>query len=151
MSMDVTLPSTPIALTEATVQEFKARLRGQLISPGDAGYEAACRVYNGMINRHPRLIAGCVDAADVIECVKFAGQQHLPLAVRGGGHNGAGLGTCDDGLVIDLSPMRGVRVDPAAKTVRAEGGCTLGDVDHATHAFGQATPFGIMSTTGVAA
>jgi FAD/FMN-containing dehydrogenase len=87
--------------------------------------------------------------ADVIAAVNFARDHHLTLAVRGGGHHGAGLGICDDGLVIDLAGMRGVRVDPAAKTVRAEGGCTLGDVDHATQAFGLATPFGIMSTTGV--
>ena len=90
------------------------------------------------------------NVADVIAAVNFARDHELLLAVRGGGHNGGGLGVCDDGLVIDLSGMRSVRVDPVAKTVRAEGGCTLGDVDHATHAFGLAMPFGIMSTTGVA-
>jgi FAD/FMN-containing dehydrogenase len=102
-----------------------------------------------MIDRHPALIARCVSVTDVITAVNFARSQDLTVAVRGGGHNGGGLGTCDDGLVIDLSLMRGVRVDPAAHTARAEGGCLLGDVDHATHAFGLATPFGIMSTTGV--
>ena len=149
MSAEVAIPSTQFAFSQSTLQEFKARLRGQVISPGDDGYAAARRVYNGMIDRHPGLIARCVDAADVIQCVNFAREQRLPLAVRGGGHNGAGFGTVDDGIVIDLSAMRGVRVDPAAKTVRAEGGCLLGDVDHATHAHGLATPFGILSTTGV--
>lgn len=136
-------------LDDAAVQAFAAALRGKLILPSDPEYEAARRVYNGMIDRHPALIACCANVADVITAVNFARDQHLTVAIRGGGHNGGGLGTCDDGLVIDLSLMRGVRVDPAARTVRAEGGCLLGDVDHATHAFGLATPFGIMSTTGV--
>src|SRR5262245_59179108 len=136
-------------LPEAAVQELTSRLRGELIRRGDAGYDAAQQVYNGMIKKRPALIARCANAADVISAVNFAREHDLTLAVRGCGHNGAGFGTCDDGLVIDLSPMHGVRVDPAARTVRAEGGCTLGDVDHATHAFGLATPFGIMSTTGV--
>ena len=102
-----------------------------------------------MIDKQPALIARCVDVADVIAAVNFAREHELTLAVRGGGHNGAGLGTCDDGLVIDLSRMKGMRVDPAARTVRVEGGCTWGEVDHATHAFGLATPSGIISTTGV--
>jgi hypothetical protein len=103
-----------------------------------------------MIDRRPRLIARCVDVADVIASVNFARDHRLLLAVRCGGHNGAGLGSCDDGLVIDLSMMKGVRVDPAARTVRVGPGCTSGDVDHATHAFGLAVPFGIVSSTGVA-
>lgn len=102
-----------------------------------------------MIDRYPRLIARCADVADVMTAVKFARDNDLLLAVRGGAHNGPGLGTCDNGLVIDLSRLRGVRVDPAARSVRVEGGCTSGDVDHATHAFGLAVPFGIVSTTGV--
>ena len=102
-----------------------------------------------MIDKRPRLIARCVDVADVMSAVNFARENDLLLAVRGGGHNGGGLGTCDDGLVIDLSQMRGVRVDPKARTVRVAGGCTWGDVDHATHAFGLATPSGFISTTGV--
>ena len=138
------------ALDEAAVGAFATQVRGPLIRPGDANYETARQVYNGMIDKRPALIARCVDVADVIAAVNFARAQQLTVAIRGGGHNGAGLGTCDDGLVIDLAAMRGVRVDPAAKTARAEGGCQLGDVDHATHAFGLATPFGIMSTTGVA-
>ena len=131
------------------VQTLQANLRGQLIRPGDADYEQACAVYNAMIHRRPALIARCVDVADVMSCVNFARETGITLAIRGGGHNGGGLGTCDDGLVIDLSPMKGIRVDPAARTVRAEGGCTWGDVDHATHAFGLAAPSGIISTTGV--
>ncbi|HEU5103817.1 MAG TPA: FAD-binding oxidoreductase [Roseiflexaceae bacterium] len=144
-----TTMGTSAAVPESAVQEFKSRLRGDLIRPDDAGYHAARQVYNGMIDKHPALIARCANVADVIAAVNFARQRGLTLAVRGGGHHGAGLGSCDDGLVIDLAGMRGVRVDPAAKTARAEGGCLLGDVDHATHAFGLATPFGIMSTTGV--
>ncbi len=136
-------------LQQATLQQFKAGLRGQLVQPDDAEYESARRVYNGMIDKRPALVARCQDIADVILAVNFARQQQLLLAVRGGGHNGGGLGTCDGGLVIDLMRMRGIRVDPAARTVRVEGGCTWGDVDHATHAFGLATPSGIISSTGV--
>lgn len=131
------------------VSSLRAALRGTLIEPHDAGYDAARRVYNAMIDRYPRLIARCADAADVIACVRFARERGLLLAVRGGGHNGAGLGACDDGLVVDLSAMRGVRVDSQARTVRVEGGATWGDVDHATHAFGLAVPSGTVSTTGV--
>ncbi|HEX6797589.1 MAG TPA: FAD-binding oxidoreductase [Ktedonobacterales bacterium] len=141
--------TTTVALAETAVQELKTRVRGEIIQPGDAGYEEARKVYNGMIDKRPAVIVRCVDAADVMSTVNFAREQGLALAVRGGGHNGPGLGTCDDGVVIDLSRMKGVRVDPVAKTVRVEGGCTWGDVDHATHAFGLATPSGFVSTTGV--
>jgi FAD binding domain/Berberine and berberine like len=140
---------TRVALEKTAVQELASQLRGALLHAGDAGYEQARAVYNGMIDKHPALIARCVDIADVIASVNFARDHQVTLAVRGGGHNGPGLGTCDDGLVLDLSGMRGVRVDPAARTVRVEGGCTWGDVDHATHPFGMATPGGFMSTTGV--
>jgi FAD/FMN-containing dehydrogenase len=134
---------------ETAVQEFRTQLRGDLIGPSEPNYDAARRVHNGMIDRHPRLIARCRDVADVIAAVNFGREQGLAIAVRSGGHNAAGLGVCDDGLVIDLGPMRGIRVDPAARTVRVEGGCVWGDVDHATHAFGLATPSGFISTTGV--
>jgi FAD/FMN-containing dehydrogenase len=137
------------AISETAVQELAAQLRGTLLGPNDDGYEAACHIYNGMINKRPALIAQCADVADVMAAVNFARTHALDLAVRGGGHSGPGLGTCDDGLVIDLSPMKGIRVDPAARTVRVEGGCVWGDVDHATHAFGLATPSGFISTTGV--
>jgi FAD/FMN-containing dehydrogenase len=135
--------------SEEAVEAFRATLRGELIGPEDAAYDAARRVYNAMIDRRPALIARCADVADVINAVTFAREHDLLLAVRGGGHNGPGLGTCDDGLVIDLGPMKGIRVDPANRTVRVEGGCTLANVDHATHAFGLAVPSGTVSTTGV--
>ena len=130
-------------------EDFAASFRGELVGPGDDDYDARRAVYNGMIDRRPGLIARCNDVADVIAAVDAARRHDLLVAIRSGGHNGGGLGTCDDGLVIDLSAMRGIRVDPAARTVRVDGGCTLGDVDHATHAFGLAVPTGIMSTTGV--
>ena len=135
--------------SEATVQNLRAPLRGALVQPGDALYDEARKVYNAMIDKRPALVVRCADVADVIACVNFARENRMLLAVRGGGHNGGGLGVCDDGLVIDLSAMRGIRVDPKAHTARVEGGCRWGDVDHATHAFGMATPAGIISTTGV--
>jgi FAD/FMN-containing dehydrogenase len=137
------------ALDDAAVQALRSSLRGPLLTPGDAEYEGARQLYNAMIDKHPALIARCADVADVMRAVAFAREHNLLLAVRGGGHNGGGLGSCDDGLVIDLSRMKGVRVDPAARTVRVEGGATWGDVDHATHAFGMATPSGIIGSTGV--
>ncbi len=131
------------------IAAFRAKLRGELIERGDAGYEAARKVYNGMIQKHPRMIARCADVADVIAAVQFGRENSLLVSIRGGGHNAGGLGICDDGLVVDLSLIRYTRVDPGAGTVRVGGGCTWGDVDHATHAFGQAVPTGIISTTGV--
>ena len=110
---------TPVTLGETAVQELASHLRGTLIRRGDAGYEQARAVYNGMIDKHPALIARCVDVADVVAAVTFAREHQLTLAVRGGGHNGPGLGTSSDGLVVDLSGMKGIRVDPVARTVRA--------------------------------
>ncbi|MCG6954085.1 MAG: FAD-binding oxidoreductase [Betaproteobacteria bacterium] len=133
-----------------SVDTLRARFRGQILLPGDNGYDEARKVYNGMIDRRPQVIARCVDTADVIAAVEYGRENKLLTAVRGGGHNGGGLGVCDDGLVIDLSRMRSTRVNPAARTVRVEPGCTGGDMDHATHAFGMATPGGTVSTTGVA-
>jgi FAD/FMN-containing dehydrogenase len=120
----------------ATIDALKTGLRGALLQPDDADYEAARKVYNGMIDRRPRCIVRCSNVADVITAVRFPGKHQLLVAVRGGGHNGAGLGTCDDGLVIDLSRLKGIRVDPIVRTAQVEGGCPWGDVDHATHAFG---------------
>ena len=137
-------------MTDQAVATFQQNLRGRLVRPTDADYDAIRALYNGMIDKRPRLIARAVDAADVITAVNFAREQGLLLAIRGGGHNGPGLGSCDDGLVIDLSTMKSVRVDPGTKTVRVEPGCTSADVDHATHGFGLAVPFGIVSSTGVA-
>ncbi len=136
-------------IDQATIEEFKANLRGQLIQPGDEDYDEACKIYNAMIERRPGLIASCADVADVMAAVNIARENDLLVAIRGGGHNGPGLGTCDDGLVIDMSAIKYTRVDPQASTVQVGGGCTWGDVDHATHAFGLATPSGIVSTTGV--
>ena len=136
-------------LTDDSVQKFSSAIRGKVIQRNDPDYEEARRLYNAMINKRPALIARCVDTADVITAVAFARDNNLTVAIRGGGHNGAGLASCDDGLVIDLSLMKGVRVDPKGRTARVAGGCTWGDVDHATHAFGLATPSGIISTTGV--
>src|SRR5205814_8566332 len=136
-------------LNENSVKEFKSNLRGLVIEPGDNGYDDARKVYNGMIHKKPRLIARCVDVADVIRSIDFARENELLLAIRGGGHNAGGLGICDDGLVIDLALMKYTRVDPAACKVSVGAGCTWGDVDHATHAFGLATPSGVVSTTGV--
>ena len=136
-------------LNENSIADFKANLRGRLIEPGDKDYDDARKVYNGMIRKKPRMIARCADVADVIRCVNFARENDLLVSIRGGGHNAGGLGICDDGLVIDLSPIKYTRVDPEARTVTVGGGCTWGDVDHATHVFGLATPSGIISTTGV--
>jgi len=133
-----------------SLETLRARFRGHIIEKGDAGYDEARKVYNGMIDKRPRVIARCVDAADVMAAVAYGRDNNLLTAIRGGGHNGGGLGTCDDGLVIDLGRMKGLRVDAAARTVRVEPGCTGGDMDHATHAFGMATPGGTVSTTGVA-
>lgn len=133
-----------------SLEKLRASFRGDILQPGDDGYDNARKVYNGMIDRRPRLIARCVDVADVMAAVQYGRENSLLTAIRGGGHNGGGLGVCDDGLVIDLSRMRGSRVNPAARTVRVQGGCTGGDMDHATHAFGMATPGGTVSTTGVA-
>jgi hypothetical protein len=136
-------------MNQEAITQFRSQLRGELIEPTDPRYDEARKVYNAMISRRPRLIALCADVADVIAAIHFAGKNHLLVSVRGGGHNAGGLGVCDDGLVIDLSRIKYVHVDPAARTVRVGGGCTWGDVDHATHAFGLAVPSGIIGTTGV--
>ena len=115
-----------VALGDSVVEAFGARLRGELIRSGEAGYEEARRVWNGMIDRHPALIVRAASVADVIKAVDFARENDLLLAVRGGGHNVAGTGTVDGGLLIDLSPMKGVQVDPERGTVKAEGGVTIG-------------------------
>jgi FAD/FMN-containing dehydrogenase len=134
---------------EATTK-LSETLRGTLIRRGDADYEAARQLYNGMIDKRPLLIARCADAADVMTAVSFGRDNGLRIAIRGGGHNGPGLGSVDDGLVVDLSMLKGVRIDPSGRTARVGAGCTQGDVDHATHAFGLAVPAGIISTTGIA-
>jgi FAD/FMN-containing dehydrogenase len=136
-------------IDQSKIDGFKASLRGELVLPADEKYNEARKVYNAMIDKKPAMIAYCADVTDVITSVNFGRNNKILIAVRGGGHNGGGLGICDGGLVIDLSRIKYTRVDTKAKTVRAGGGCTWGDVDHATHVFGMATPSGIISTTGV--
>jgi FAD/FMN-containing dehydrogenase len=136
-------------MTSLAPAALEAAMRGPITAPGDPDYEERRKLYNAMIDRRPALIARCTDAADVIAAVGHARSEGMPLAIRGGGHNGAGLGSVDDGLVIDLSGMRGVIVDPVSKVARVLGGSLLGDVDHACHPFGLALPSGIISTTGV--
>jgi FAD/FMN-containing dehydrogenase len=150
MSHATTLETvSPPTLDRTQVDTFASALRGRLVEPNDLDYDEVRKVYNGMIDKRPEMIVQCADVADVMSSVNFARGNNLLLAIRGGGHNGPGLGTCDGGLVIDLSPMRAVLVDPAARTVRVEGGCTWADVNHAANAFGLAVPNGLISTTGV--
>ena len=137
-------------MDDEVIANFAQGLRGPVIGRNHPEYEDARKLYNAMIDKRPLLIARCADVADVIAAVNFGRDNKLSIAIRGGGHNGPGLASVDDGLVIDLSTMKGVRVDPKNRTVRVGPGCTTGDVDHATQAFGQAVPFGVLSTTGVA-
>jgi FAD/FMN-containing dehydrogenase len=139
-----------LALDDATVQDFTASLRGGVLRPTDEGYDEARKIHNGMIDRRPTLIARCAGVADVITSIRFARDQRLLVSVRGGGHSIPGFSVCDGGLMIDLSRMRGVRVDAARETVRAEGGVTWGDFDHETQAFGLATTGGVARPTGIA-
>ena len=141
--------SIPIPVAPDFVTSLRGAVRGTVLAPGDAGYEEARQLYNGMIQRHPGAIAQVADVADVMACVNAAREAGVELAVRGGAHNAAGLGSVDGGLVVELSKLRGVRVDAQARTVRVEGGCVWGDVDHATHPFGLAVPCGFISSTGV--
>ncbi|WP_194777895.1 FAD-binding oxidoreductase [Pararhodonellum marinum] len=134
---------------ESILEEFRQILRGPMILPGDQEYDEGRSIYNGMINKFPAIIVKCVDVADVQHCLNFAQKHRLDTAIRSGGHNGPGLALVDEGLVIDLSLMKGIRVDPEGHTVRVQAGCTWGDVDHATHAFGLAAVSGVISTTGV--
>lgn len=139
-----------VLLDENALSGLRTAFGEQLILPSDAGFEAARKVWNGMIDRRPALIVRCRGAADVLAALRFAREHRALLAVRGGGHNVAGYGTCDGGLVIDLSPMRHVEVDPTTHTVRVAGGATWAEVDRETQVFGLAVPGGIVSTTGVA-
>ena len=131
------------------IQEFKSGFHGKVFEPGDPGYDDACRIWNASVNKHPRLIARCSGVADVAAAVNFARANQLLAAIRGGGHNVGGRALRDDGIVIDLSGMRSVYVDSAKRTVRVEGGATLGDMDRETHVFGLAVPCGIVPKTGI--
>jgi len=136
-------------INSSLIEDFRNQLRGNLVLEGDAEYHEARKVYNAMIDKKPGMIAYCVDVTDVRTCVNFARDNNLLLAIRGGGHNGGGLGICDDGLVIDLSNIKYVRVNKKDSTVRVGGGNLWGEVDHVTHSYGLAVPAGIISTTGV--
>ncbi|WP_405389552.1 FAD-binding oxidoreductase [Streptomyces sp. NBC_01102] len=132
-----------------TLETMRTELRGPVIGPQDPEYTQARTIYNAMIDKRPAAVVRCHDTADVMAAVRFVREHGLEVAVMGGGHSGPGLCLADDAVTIDLSPMRGVRVDPATQTAQVDGGAKLGDLDHASHAFGLATPAGIMSTTGV--
>src|SRR5881392_3287236 len=142
-------PMATVTKRELDTAALEGQVRGQVIAPGDPGYEEARQVHNAMIDRRPALIVRAADIADVISVVNFAREAGAALAVRGGMHNPAGFSTVDDGVVLDLSPLKGIRVDPAEQLATVQGGCTWGDVDHATHAFGLATTGGVLSTTGM--
>jgi len=135
--------------THSSLHTLKGTLRGDLIEPGDSGYDEARKVYNAMISKRPRAIAKCADVADVVACVQAGVDRGIAVAIRGGGHNAGGLGVWDDALVIDMSQLNRVQVDAQSHTVRVGGGALWQHVDKATHEFGQATPSGIISTTGV--
>jgi FAD/FMN-containing dehydrogenase len=143
-------PRNKPAIDAALIDSLKSDFHGQVIMPGEADYDAARRIWNASIDKHPGAIARCSGAADVVNAVKFARATDLLVSVRGGGHNVAGRALCDDGIVIDLSAMRGVVVDPQSRTVRVQGGATLADVDRETHAYGLAVPTGTVSKTGIA-
>ena len=138
-----------LTLVDESVEQLQAAFKGALVQPGDLNYDIARTLYNAMIDKRPALIAQCQDVADVISAVNFGREQKMDITIRSGGYHGAGLSLVDDGLVIDLSSIKGIRVDPQAMTVRAQAGCTQGEVDHAPAAFGLATPTGIVSTTGI--
>ena len=137
-------------LDEADIQGFAAALRGDLIRPEDDRYVAARAVFNAMVDGRPALIVRCAGVADVMRGVEFARSHDVPLSIRGGGHSVAGKGVCDGGLMLDLSPMKGIRVDPVRRKAEAQAGLTLGEFDHETQAFGLATTLGVVSVTGIA-
>ena len=143
------MTATSAGIATTPYENLAAVLRGSLITPGDPGYDEARAVYNAMIDKRPAAVARCRDVADVIACVRFGREHGVELAVRGGGHNAGGLGVWDDALVIDLSLLRSTTVSPGNHTVRADAGCTWGDIDHATVGFGMATPSGFIASTGV--
>ena len=140
------MPPSPIS--EATIGELKAALRGELIRPDDAAYDSARTIFNAMIDRRPEFIVRCAGVADVIGAVTFARSHDLPLAVRGAGHNVAGSSMCDGGLVVDLSRMKSVRMDPAARTARVEGGVTWGELNHDLQAFSSRRPAALLARPG---
>src|ERR687885_1869969 len=150
MNQQHSVASGRLSLDDAVVQDFAASLRGEVLRSTDEGYDETRRIHNGMIDRRPTLIARCAGVADVMASIRFARDQQLLVSVRCGGHGVPGFSVCDGGLMIDLSPMKGVRVDAKRRTVRAEGGVTWGEFDHETQAFGLATTGGVARPTGIA-
>src|SRR5258708_1049771 len=146
----ITTEGTDAILEEAAVQNFADALRGPLLRPGDGTYDEARKVWNGMIDRHPALIARCAGVADVIAAVRFARTHGILVSIRGGGHNITGNAVCEGGLMIDLSPMKSVRVDPVQRTACAEAGLTWGEYNHEKQTFSLATTGGVVSTTAIA-
>jgi FAD binding domain/Berberine and berberine like len=139
-----------VVVSHDRLERFQTAFRGEVIQPGDSGYETARKIWNASIDKHPGIIARCSGVADVVDAVNFARENELLVAVRGGGHNVSGKALCDDGIVIDLSGMKGIHVDAKNRTARVQGGATLGDVDRETHLFGLAVPAGVISKTGIA-
>jgi FAD/FMN-containing dehydrogenase len=148
--MAVTLSGRHIDLTKETIEVLRSKLRGHVLEPGHAGYDEARRVFNGLVDRRPALIARCSGTADVVDCVRFAREHDLLVSVRGGGHHIDGHAVCDGGLVIDLSPMKGINVAPARKRVLVQAGASWRDVDRETQLFGLIAAGGQISTVGVA-
>ncbi len=145
----VTFSGKPTLIFASDIRNFAASIHGRVLTAADPGYDHARRIWNRMIDRRPALIARCSGAADVVRSIAFARERELLVAVRGGGHSYPGYSTCDGGMVIDLSSMRGVRVDPHFRTAWAQGGAWIGDLDRATQQYGLATPMGRVSNTGV--
>src|SRR5213079_553833 len=139
-----------VELQERAISDLRKRLSGPLVVCGDAGYDEARTIWNRMIDRRPALIARCAGTDDVVTALRFAREHGLLVSVRGGGHNVTGNAVCDGGIMIDLSPMKSIRVDPVARTARAEPGVLWGEFDRETQAFGLATVGGVVSTTGIA-
>jgi FAD/FMN-containing dehydrogenase len=135
---------------EESIQQFRTKFQGDLVRPGEDAYERARQIWNVSVEKRPGMIARCSGVADVVAAVNFAGENELLVAVRGGGHNVGGRALCEGGLVIDLSRMKGIHVDPVKRTARVQGGATLADVDRETHLFGLAVPAGVVSRTGIA-
>ena len=146
----MTLSGAKCVLDAATVAGLRSRVRGPVLTAADAGYDAARRIWNAMIDKRPALIVRCAGTADVLEAVRFAASHEALVSVRGGGHNVAGTAVCDGGLMIDLSPMKGIQVDPAARTAWAQPGLLWQEFDHETQAFGLATTGGVVGETGIA-
>ena len=151
MNVEITtLAGTKRTLDATTVTDLRSRVRGSVLTAADAGYDAARRIWNAMIDKRPALIVRCVGAADVLEAVRFAASHEALVSVRGGGHNVAGTAVCDGGLMIDLSPMKGIQIDPVARTAWAQPGLLWQEFDHETQAFGLATTGGVVGETGIA-